>query len=81
MSDVLKEIRAEEDQSDASCSLDHLQYVFEGYRDWVIGLGNEWPDARACDRDKYSPGSARDISYKIGIRWAMRDITEAKRGK
>lgn len=60
------------DQLDPSCfvgsNLDHILYTFEGYRAYIIG-----------DREPpYSPGSARDVSWKTGYEQAKQDCGAVK---
>lgn len=51
-----------------SDNLDHILYTFEGYRSYV--MGNREPP--------YSPGSARDVSWKIGYEKAKKDLGATK---
>jgi hypothetical protein len=55
---------------DKECSVDsncmHMMYMLEGYRCYVFG-----------DREPpYSPGSPRDVSWKIGYEQAKKDLGE-----
>lgn len=63
------------DQIDPQCSvganLDHTLYVFEGYRTCVLGDEDYYEEY-----SPYSPGSARDVSWKIGYKQAMKDLAK-----
>ena len=52
-------------------SLRHLHYVFEGYRARVSG------EYESEDESPYSPGGARDISWRGGYRQAITDAEAA----
>lgn len=47
-------------------NVEHLRHVFEGYRTIVLGGDESCP---------YSPGSARNLSWKIGEEQARKDLT------
>jgi hypothetical protein len=53
-------------------NLSHMKYVLEGYRDRVVG-DEHTPDGIGR---KYSPGSARDISWTTGWKKADDDLTK-----
>ena len=63
--DTLEEIDATLDERCGSdANLQHLRYMFEGYRKRIWGEHH--------DR-VYSPGSAKDVSYKMGVELAKKD--------
>ena len=57
-----------EQQINHKCSLDsnlqHLKYMLIGYRDYILTKD---------EYSRYSPGSARDISWRIGLDMAKED--------
>lgn len=65
--EILSEIRSHE--VDSPNDLIHLQHVFEGYRTRIA-----WGPGYDCG---YSPGSAREISFRTGVKWAERDMVAA----
>jgi len=58
---------------DSTCfvadNLDHILYLFEGYRACVL-KDQDYNE----NYSPYSPHGARDISWKIGYKQAMKDI-------
>lgn len=56
--------------------LQHLKYFFEGYRDFVLIKfhGEQKAEDVGVDTQKYSPGSARQISYEEGYKKAENDF-------
>ncbi len=49
--------------ADANCM--HMMYMLEGYRAFVT---------KAEDTQPYSPGSSRDVSWRIGYEQAEKDL-------
>lgn len=56
--------------------LQHLTYFFEGYRDYVLIRfhGEQKAEDMGVDTQKYSPGSARQVSYEEGQKKAENDL-------
>jgi hypothetical protein len=54
---------------DHTCSADnnlqHMMYMFAGYRTFIVNDEDQHP---------YSSGSARDISFQIGRKLAIEDL-------
>lgn len=67
MSTVLDEIRNETDlDAHPDSNIQHFIHMMEGYRS-RIREGRKW-------KCPYSPGSARKISFCVGVDMAVRDL-------
>jgi hypothetical protein len=70
LSKMLKEIKEHLDLTcSADANLQHLMHVFEGYRACLAYQKN-----KEIETEPYSPGSARELSFKAGWKLATKDI-------
>lgn len=53
----------------ADSNLQHVLYVFEGYRSMMLNHPFE-------PVSEYSPGAARDVSFRAGVKLAMKDLVK-----
>tara|TARA_R110000851_G_scaffold320849_1_gene485937 strand:- start:50 stop:280 length:231 start_codon:yes stop_codon:yes gene_type:complete len=64
-------------ESDLDSNYQHLKYYFEGYRETALSLihGSDYLwDVLEIDQGRYSPGSAREVSYIMGVEQAKKEL-------
>lgn len=64
-------------ESSLDSNYQHLKYFFEGYRETALSLrhGSDYLwDVLEIDQGRYSPGSAREVSYRMGSEQAKKEL-------